>query len=217
MLHFTQHASKQYEQALNGLLASLLAMGEKARGMIAHAGAALTGAPDQAPAAKALDKEINALETQVEQQVTALLTRHAMMADELRFVLCAIRIASHLERVGDMAKNTVKRIGKMPVPIPKELQANYAAMAKSTDAMVAQAIGLIENYNQETALSVCRSDDEVDGRYKDIVLAAQRAVPAEALAPFLFLAKNLERMADYASSVAKEAAYIHTGQKLVVS
>src|SRR5690348_11705812 len=102
MLHFTQHADKQYEQALHALLSTLQNMGEKARAMMGFAKGALTGVPDQTAAAKALDKEINALEVSVEEQVTSLLTRYAMMADELRFALGAVRIAAALERVGDM-------------------------------------------------------------------------------------------------------------------
>ncbi len=217
MLHFTHHANKQYEQALNTLLSTLMDMGEKARSLMHIARAAITGEPDQAAAAKALDKQVNALEMSVEQQITSLLTRHAMMVDELRFVLCAIRIAAALERVGDMAKNTAKRVGKLPVSIPASLQTGYAAMVDRTESMLAEALQLLERYDEDKALAVCRSDDEVDGHYKSMVIAVQKEFEGEQLAPFLFLAKNLERMADYASSVAKEAAYIHTGQKLKLS
>lgn len=222
MLQFTQHANKQYESELQGLLDSLRDMGGKVEGLMVLARKALSSGADNAAEAKALDKEINALETAIEQQVTSLLTRHTVMMDELRFVLCAIKISAALERMGDMAKNSVKRVAKVSVSAPPALRDSYLAMIDRTRDMLSAAINLINDYSEEAAAEICRSDDAVDDLYKNAIITAQRALQndgmgSDQLAHFLFVAKNLERMADHATSLAKQAAYIHTGKKFSVN
>ena len=66
---------------------------------------------DSAKAEKIIskDREIDALETAVERQVMKMLALRQPMADDLRAIICALRISGDLERMGDLAANIAKR------------------------------------------------------------------------------------------------------------
>ena len=56
------------------------------------------------------DKRIDALEAEVERQAVQIIALRAPMADDLREVVAALKIAGVVERIGDYAKNIAKRV-----------------------------------------------------------------------------------------------------------
>jgi phosphate transport system protein len=59
------------------------------------------------------DKKIDALEAQVDRLAVRVIALRAPMADDLREVIAALKIAGILERIGDYAKNIAKRTGRI--------------------------------------------------------------------------------------------------------
>src|SRR5690606_40378732 len=58
----------------------------------------------------AADREINALQFQVDDRIVALVTQYDPVASDLRLILGAVRIAVDLERMGDLAKHVAKTV-----------------------------------------------------------------------------------------------------------
>lgn len=218
MLHFTHHANRQYEAELKGILETLFAMGTRVGETMALTRRALTEGINAADETKALDKAVNAGQEEVESRVMALFTRHAPMTDELRFIVSAVKIAASLERIGDMAKNSAKRLSRLTAPLPAGLRESYLTMLDAGARMYTGALALLKEYDAAAAAAICESDDAVDGLYKGVVALAReigtQGGQGETLPHYLFIAKNLERMADYASDVAREVAYVQTGERL---
>ena len=56
----------------------------------------------------ALDKEINALESEINEKVIMLITRQQPIATDLRLMMASLKIASDFERMGDNAASIAK-------------------------------------------------------------------------------------------------------------
>src|SRR5688500_13680985 len=107
----TGHTLKAFDDDLNRLRASIAEMGGLAEAAIAAAMRAL--AERDGEAARAVveaDRRIDVLETEVEKLAVQIIALRAPMADDLREVVAALKIAGVVERIGDYAKNIAKRV-----------------------------------------------------------------------------------------------------------
>src|SRR6187401_506301 len=60
-----------------------------------------------------LDVEIDKLQHQIEERAVLTIARRQPMAVDLREIVGALRVATDLERIGDLAKNIGKRVGQL--------------------------------------------------------------------------------------------------------
>src|ERR1700761_6518225 len=104
------HTLKVFDTDLDQLRALIAEMGGLAEVAIRDATEALTQ-HDAARAARVVrdDSRIDELEQEVERQVVRLIALRAPMADDLREVRAALKIAGVIERMGDYAKTIAKR------------------------------------------------------------------------------------------------------------
>lgn len=208
---------QSYNEQMQHLTDSILRMGGLVEEMITVAVQSLTAKDDaHKDHVRRLDKEVNALDRSISEQATLMLALRSPMGDDLRFVTSALRIASDLERAGDLAKNTTKRSMKLGDYSPSGILDSLHAMANSVRAMVGDALRAIEKRDPELALDVWKRDKKVDGQYHEILRALQaemQSSPAsvESATHFVFAAKNFERIADYATSLARTVHYVTTG------
>ena len=106
----TDHTVKAFTEKLEALSASIAQMGGLAEAQLADAVDAIAKR-DTALAEGAVggDRQIDQLQQTIEDQALKLLALRQPMAVDLRETLAAIKIASELERIGDLAKNIAKR------------------------------------------------------------------------------------------------------------
>jgi len=202
---------------MNELTRSILAMGNLVLQMIAAAHESLTVKTDELKEqVRELDRQVNALDRSVSDQATMMLALRSPMGDDLRFVTSALRIASDLERAGDLAKNTTKRSLKLGDYTPTAVLDALNKMVEIVRSMVSDALAAIETRNPEQALAVWRRDKQVDDLYHQILRGLQDEMQhhpeaVESATHFVFAAKNFERIADYATSLARTVHYVTTG------
>ena len=92
------------------------------------------------------DKEVDEREIRLEEDCLKILALHQPVANDLRFVVTAMKVNNDLERVGDLAGNLANRAvflsKREPVEIPEELLAMAdrvpGMLRKSLDALVEQ-------------------------------------------------------------------------------
>ena len=168
--------------------------------------------------AKAADKIINQLDVQIEEAAAVVLALQNPMAVDLRFVISVLKITGMLEQAGDMAKNTVKRSVRMGTYASEDAISRLEKMVDLIDALLSDALTAFETRDADLATQVWKRDDAVDEIYKEIITLMQEEMASsqDRIAPcthVMFAAKNLERLADYATNLAKTVYYINSGKR----
>jgi phosphate transport system protein len=159
---------------------------------------------------------INRMEIEIDDFAVALLALQQPMATDLRFLTAAIKINADLERVGDLAVNIAERalslIGKPPV---KPL-IDMPQLARLTESMVRKSLDAFVQRDSQLAHEVLRSDDAVDdlrdGIYEELIrfMESDPATISRSL-DLIFVARNLERIADHATNIAEDVVFLVDG------
>ena len=215
-----EHTVKAFDDDLNRLRGMISEMGSRAAIATELAIKALSDRDSAAAAViVADDKRIDDLESEVEKLVVTTIALRAPMADDLRTMIAALKIAAVLERVGDYAKSIAKRVpllvdDRMIDSIPLLMSMSEIVCEMLRDALAAYA-------GRDLALAedVSRRDKKVDDFYNSIfrtsityMMENPRSISESA--HLLFIAKNLERAGDHATNVAEMVYYAATGQHM---
>jgi phosphate transport system protein len=104
-----EHTVKAFDEDITRLRGLIAEMGGLAEVAIAESMDALVRGEELAEAGGRRDKRIDALEAEVDKLAVRIIALRAPMADDLREVIAALKIAGVLERIGDYAKNIAKR------------------------------------------------------------------------------------------------------------
>jgi phosphate transport system protein len=163
---------------------------------------------------------MDARQRELDDRAITLIAKRQPMAQDLRAVLGAIRMAGDLERIGDLAKNIAKRVSAVgQSATPRDLSHSIDAMAQ---LVLVQVHGVVDKYvaRDPQALQSLRADDEkIDVKYTAVfreLLTYMMEDPRNitACTHLLFCAKNLERIGDHVTNIAENAYFVMTGSQL---
>lgn len=216
----TEHTVKAFDADITRLRGLIAEMGGLAEVAITEAMDALVR-HDEALAAEVVgrDKKLDALEAEVDKLAIRILALRAPMADDLREVIAALKIAGVIERIGDYAKNIAKRVGQVEGRKTFEPLTLLPAMAEVASGMVHDVLTAFAARDPELAKQVVATDDKVDNFYNSIfrnLVSHMMENPStiSSAAQLLFIARNLERIGDHATNVAEMVHYAATGSYL---
>jgi phosphate transport system protein len=215
----TGHTVKAFDEDLDQLRGMIAEMGGLAETAIREAMQALVQRDaDAAAQIVERDKKIDALEIEVERRAVQLIALRAPMADDLRDVVAALKIAGVVERIGDYAKNIAKRVPGMENSRIQPLSL-LPEMARIAGEMVHNVLDAFAARDPQKAEEVCERDRSVDDFYNSIfrtLLTFMMENPNNITQAthLLFVAKNLERIGDHATNVAEMVYFAATGQHL---
>jgi len=172
----------------------------------------------EAHALQVLTREarINQMEIEIDDFAVSLLALQQPMARDLRFLTAAIKINSDLERMGDLAVNIVQRaLSLMRQPLVKPL-IDIPQLARLAESMVHKSLDAFVRRDAELAREVLLSDDAVDDLrdaiYEELVNFMERdpSTVSRSL-DLIFVARNLERIADHATNIAEDVLFLAQG------
>src|SRR5574341_249759 len=163
------------------------------------------------------DREINKKRFDIENQLMILIAPQQPMAHDLRLLASIMEIISELERMGDYAKGIANiniRMGDQPLLKPL---IDIPRMAEKDVDMLHRALTAFINEDVETARTLPREDDEVDALYNQVyrelmtfVIADPKTI--ERANWLLWVAHNLERVADRVTNICERTIFIATGE-----
>jgi phosphate transport system protein len=217
----SEHTVRSYDEELNALAQKIAEMGGIAEQHVADSVSALaTRNTTLAQRVIGSDEHIDELQRQIEETAILMLARRQPMAQDLREIVAAIHIATDLERVGDLAKNTAKRViaieGNFTSP---RLVAGVEHIAELCLAQLKHVLDAYAGRDLKAALGVWERDDEIDAMYTSLfreLLTYMMEDPRNITfcTHLLFCAKNIERIGDHATNIAETLYYLITGQPL---
>lgn len=162
------------------------------------------------------DKKIDTLETEVDKLAVRIIALRAPMADDLREVIAALKIAGVVERIGDYSKNIAKRVGAIEGRDRFEPLTLLPAMGEVAGEMVHDVLTAYAARDAALAREVIATDAKVDAFYNSIFRnlvshMVENPATISSAAQLLFVARNLERIGDHATNVAEMVHYAATG------
>ncbi|MGI9196204.1 MAG: phosphate signaling complex protein PhoU [Candidatus Nanopelagicales bacterium] len=168
----------------------------------------------------AADAEVDELTSEIEDRCFDAIALQAPVASDLRVVIGALRIASSLERMGDLAEHVAKQARmRYPKPaIPQELRGTFAEMGGIAESIVSQTGAVIATKDVSLATDIARHDEQMDRLHRDlfrIVLSPSWKHGVEAAVDVTLLSRFYERYADHAVSVTRRVVTIVTGEPYV--
>lgn len=165
------------------------------------------------------DADINEKRFAIENAILILIATQQPMAHDLRMLAAMLEVAGELERMGDYAKGIAKvacRLGKADLPIPEN---EIEKMGKLSVSMLHKAITAFVEEDFKTAALIPDEDDKVDELYKFIyqdtlTKLGQNPKHIDQVILMLWVAHNLERLADRVTNICERTVFIATGELL---
>ncbi|MDJ0977457.1 MAG: phosphate signaling complex protein PhoU [Erythrobacter sp.] len=213
----SDHTVKAFDEDITRLRGLIAEMGGLAEVAISEAlDALIRGDIELGDSVVARDKKIDELETEVDKLAVRIIALRAPMADDLREVIAALKIAGVIERIGDYSKNIAKRIGMIEGRDRFEPLTLLPAMGELANEMVHDVLTAYAARDPGLAREVISTDAKVDAFYNSIFRnlvshMVENPATISSAAQLLFVARNLERIGDHATNVAEMVHFAATG------
>jgi phosphate transport system protein len=139
------------------------------------------------------------------------------MAHDLRLLASIYEVIGELERMGDYAKGIAKiglLLGNQP---PVKPLIDIPRMADLATDMLHRAVSAFITGDVEQARSIPSEDDEIDNLYNQVyrelvTIMFSDPTTIDRANHLLWVAHNLERMADRVTNICERTVYVTTGQ-----
>jgi phosphate transport system protein len=164
----------------------------------------------------ASEQRINLLDIEIDEMATRLLARNQPVARDLRFLTATIKINSDLERMGDLAINLAQRSLSLLASAQVKPLIDIPHMSRTVESMVRKSLDAFVRRDEELARHVLFTDDEVDDLkdsiYRELLqLIEDGKTAARPAFDLIFIAHNLERIADHATNIAEDVLFLIKG------
>lgn len=208
---------RNLDRELAGVKELLLEMGSLAERMINRSINDLVERRQPSGETPADEAAVNDLQIKIDEKAIQLIALHNPVADDLRFLVMATRIAGELERLADQAVNIAQNTSFLVAqPLLKPL-VDIPIMADIARRMVIDSLDAFTRRDAGLARKVLDTDDKVDA-FKDQIfrelLTYMMSDPSSiqrALA-LILISRNLERIGDHATNIAEEVIYLVEGR-----
>ena len=216
-----RHISRKYDEALEDVRTSVLAMGGLVEEQIANALAALAEFDSELGERVVRDDyKINRLEVQIDEECTRIIALRQPAASDLRLVIAIIKTITDLERMGDEAQKVGRTAMRLSGNAPGRMRyAGVRNLGRHVQQVSRQALDAFARLDVEAAVAIAREDKTVDLEYaacmRELVtymMEDPRRI-SEVL-DMIWCARALERIADHAKNIGEYIVFLVKGKDI---
>ena len=158
----------------------------------------------------------------IEERCINLIATQQPMAGDLRTLIAMLHIAVELERMGDYAEGIAKISLMMGDEPPLKPLVDIPRMAEKASDMLRRSLDALVNRDVVAATIVCNDDDEVDALYDQVyrellTFMLQDPKTIQRATYLLWVAHDLERIADRATNIGERVIYLVTGKLVEIN
>ena len=216
-----KHLSTQFDAELSGISTRVLEMGGLVEAQVAQAVTALTQfSGDQASAVLQTEERVNAMEVEIDRDLSSIIARRQPTARDLRLLIAISKTIANLERVGDEAARIARTVQRLiNSGVSSRLRLPMSDLAFEADLAVAslrKALDAFARLDVERALEVLKQDDAIDKEFdgllrKLITYMMEDPRTISSSIDLVFVAKAIERVGDHAKNLAEVIIYVVKG------
>ncbi|GHF50793.1 phosphate transport system protein [Deinococcus metalli] len=167
---------------------------------------------------RALDREVDAQEAQIEAECLRIIALHQPVARDLRMVALILKSLSDIERMGDYVVHVAKDGVELAQAPALKRYVNLARMLERLGEMSQNLRTALADRDVERAEMTTAMDDEVDDLYEQIqrelvtyMLEDPRNISKALM--LMRVGRSLERVGDHMENVSERVRYWVTGQR----
>lgn len=165
------------------------------------------------------DRDIDAMEVEIEEECLKMLALYQPVANDLRFIVAMLKINNDLERMGDLAANIAKNaIYMLKYSLPElHPHINFEEVSIKALEMVKLALDALVNLATDEARSVCGNDDEMDTLVRNMINLIKEEIKrdpshTDILISYINVFRHFERIGDLATNIAEDTIYLVDGK-----
>ena len=213
----SEHTVRSYDEELSYLNNLIARMGGLAEAQLDGAIQALVKRDSElASRIVAADSRVDELEHEVHDFTVRLLALRQPMAQDLRSIVCALKVSGDLERIADYAANAAKRVQVLNQLPPAKPVSGVPRLARLVQHILKEVLDAYVEQDVERATKVWTQDEEVDEMYTGlfrelITYMMEDARNITACIHLMFIAKNIERIGDHATNIAETIYFVVHG------
>jgi phosphate transport system protein len=217
-----EHTTKAFDGDLQELTRLVAEMGGRAERQITDSVDALVRRDvELGLRVVAADQEIDQMQRDIEERAVLTIAKRQPMAIDLREIVGAMRVATDLERMGDLAKNIGKRVNALDSDFhPLKLIRGLEHMTDLVQSQVKAVLDAYAAHDLPAAMAVWKGDEEIDAICTSLfreLLTYMMEDPRNIsfCIHLMFCAKNIERIGDHATNIAETVFYMIEGQQIL--
>lgn len=210
---------KEFDQGLGELKNLIVEMGNRVEKAISDAMSALQQL-NVADAKRIIteDRELNRIEEKITDIGSRLIATQQPVAKDLRRILVAFRIASDLERMGDLAVDVAKVVLRLDGQTLIKPLIDLPRMGEIVQTMTHESIQSFMQENVDLAYKMAKDDDLVDALYSQIIrelfaVMMENPTTISQANQLSFVGRYIERFADHATNIGESVVYLVTGTR----
>ena len=209
----SEHILRSYDEDLGELRSLIESMGAVVLEKVHIAGEALqqfnVGLAERAIST---NPTIDDLFRDIEEKTIRMIARRQPVADDLRAIIASLKIASNLDRIGGLAKNTAERCAVMG-DRNTDLANVVLPIGGLAKERLRKVLVAFRNNDPSAALSVMECDEELDELYDSAfrqllsyMLENPRTIGT--CTHLLFASKNMESIGDHTADIAENISCV---------
>jgi phosphate transport system protein len=204
---------EHFEKDLKELVLSVMKLGSNVEEALRRALAALSEQNVlEAERILSEDARINRLQLEIEDRCVGLIAREQPVARDLREIMTTIKVASNLERVGDLAVHLAKATKRLAGRPYIGLFQDIHRMAEIGIGMVHDAVEAFAGQDGAKAREVAGRDDRIDSIHAALieellVTMHENEQQIEMSTSLLFISRFLERLGDHVVNICEWVVY----------
>ncbi|ASK35765.1 phosphate signaling complex protein PhoU [Alloalcanivorax mobilis] len=218
-MHFGQHSSSQFNEALESIRNHLMEMGGLVEKQVVDALESLLHA-DSGLAEKVMhtEEKVDQLEIQIDEECARVLALRQPAASDLRLIIAVSKAVSDLERIGDESA----KIAAMALQLSEQGESprgyvEVRHIGNHVRNMLRDTLDAFARFDADKALDVAAEDNEVDLEYRSamrslvtFMMEDPRAISR--VLNIIWSLRALERIGDHARNIAEQVIYLVKGK-----
>ena len=216
-MEVNKHISGQFNNELESIRSSVLAMGGMVEQQLSNALEAIHSQDvELARNVVETDLKVNAMEVAIDEECTRIIAKRQPAASDLRLILMISKTVTDLERMGDVADKLARMVlnntGRTQPPL-----VSLDSMGRLAIKMLHDALDAFARMDVEAAVRLYHEDDKIDRQYESIIrelmtymMEDPRTIPQ--VLDVLWCARSIERIGDRCQHISDYIIYCVKGK-----
>lgn len=214
-----KHISSQFDAEMTNVSSRVLELGGLVESQIRHAVYALSQfSTEVAEQVIATEKQVNAMEVEIDRELSSIIARRQPTAIDLRLLIAISKTTANLERAGDESEKIARMVKAIVASgTARSLPASELRVASDlASALLRKALDAFARLDVTAAISILKEDDLIDAEFDGFVrklvtymMEDPRTISASL--DLLFIAKAIERIGDHSKNIAEFIIYVVKG------